>query len=577
MARLEGEIAPPTPAREEPASNPTVAGKKPLPLLTPAHKESATAPLPVTFKNSLGMEFVLVPKGKSWLGGGGGKPGDKEVEIAHDFYLGKYEVTQEEWEKVTGLTPSCFSRTGGSRNKVKDIADAELKRFPVENVSWDDAQAFLERLNNAEKGAGMGVSLAEGSGMGVCVSRRSAVGQVGERVRLLLRQTDEPVVARAGEFQTRQVLQRTCKVGSYPPNRLGLYDMHGNVWEWCDDIEKTADGESRHVIHGGSWGYGSGNCQAAFRVVLWPAFWASDTGLRVARVPVAQRGESPLADAAKQADTATVTPNALNCSCRRSANRRRKRPKKPGQRISAATVEISNKSGMQMRLVPPGRFEMGSPETVDQLRQAFPATALILNEFQQLRGERPVHSVTISKPFYLGKYEVTKGQFKQFVDDVGYRTDAEKDGRGGNGYKAGQEVLSWDWDSNYTWRGWGVEQPDNTPVVHVSHNDAMAFCDVAKQEGRKGISVADRSRVRVRLPRWDPGSLLQRRRSGRVDEDWQCRRRGAESQVSRAKKGSNSRIVGWSRLPKSCRSIPAEQFRALRHARERMGNVCGLV
>ena len=80
-----------------------------------------------------------MPKGKSWLGGGGGKPGDKEVEIPHDFYLGKYEVTQEEWEKVMGENPSYFSRTGGGKDAVKDIADADLKRFPVENVSWDNA------------------------------------------------------------------------------------------------------------------------------------------------------------------------------------------------------------------------------------------------------------------------------------------------------------------------------------------------------------------------------------------------------------------------------------------------------
>ena len=88
--------------------------------------------------NKQGMEFVLVPKGKSWLGGGGGKPGDKEVEIPYDFYLGKYEVTQEEWEKVMGNKPSHFSRTGAGKDAVKDIPDADLKRFPVEKVSWDE-------------------------------------------------------------------------------------------------------------------------------------------------------------------------------------------------------------------------------------------------------------------------------------------------------------------------------------------------------------------------------------------------------------------------------------------------------
>ena len=62
-----------------------------------------------------------MPKGKSWLGGGGGKPGDKEVEITDDFYLGKYEVTQEEWEKVMGSNPEPLLTRGGGKDAVKDI------------------------------------------------------------------------------------------------------------------------------------------------------------------------------------------------------------------------------------------------------------------------------------------------------------------------------------------------------------------------------------------------------------------------------------------------------------------------
>jgi uncharacterized protein (TIGR03067 family) len=110
--------------------------------------------LPPTFKNGLGMEFVIVPKGKSWLGGGKDKLGDKEVEINADFYLGKYEVTQEEWQKVMGENPSYFSRTGEGKDAVKDIPDADLKRFPVEMVSWDQCQLFVAKLNKQEKETG---------------------------------------------------------------------------------------------------------------------------------------------------------------------------------------------------------------------------------------------------------------------------------------------------------------------------------------------------------------------------------------------------------------------------------------
>ena len=163
----------------------TVGGKTVMVPPPPAAEQTTIAPLPPTFKNNLGMEFVLVPKGKSWLGGGAGKPSDKEVVMAHDFYLGKYEVTQEEWCKLMVLNPSWFSRTGGGKDIVKDVTDADLNRFPVENVAWDALQAFLERLNGEEKVAGWVYRLPQAGRVGVCVSRRSAVGQVQERVRLL--------------------------------------------------------------------------------------------------------------------------------------------------------------------------------------------------------------------------------------------------------------------------------------------------------------------------------------------------------------------------------------------------------
>src|SRR5262249_9132949 len=76
---------------------------------------------------------------------------------------------------------------------------------------------------------------------------------------------------------------RTCQVGSYRPNRLGLYDMHGNVWEGCDNVEQTANGTSSREPRGGGWSTLPAACQAANR--LRPARWEGGVGLRVARVP----------------------------------------------------------------------------------------------------------------------------------------------------------------------------------------------------------------------------------------------------------------------------------------------------
>ncbi|MBC7819565.1 MAG: SUMF1/EgtB/PvdO family nonheme iron enzyme, partial [Planctomycetaceae bacterium] len=99
------------------------------------------------FKNALGMEFVRVPKGKSWLGGGGGKPGIQEVTFPDDFYLGKYEVTQDDWLQVMGIQGSNFARNGAFKEGVKEISDADLKRFPMDNQSWERCQQFVARLN----------------------------------------------------------------------------------------------------------------------------------------------------------------------------------------------------------------------------------------------------------------------------------------------------------------------------------------------------------------------------------------------------------------------------------------------
>ena len=77
-----------------------------------------------------------------------------KTEIKEDFEIAVHDVTQGQWQAVMGENPSYFSRFGAGQHEVKDISDEELKLFPVESVSWDDAQAFIQKLNEKERGRG---------------------------------------------------------------------------------------------------------------------------------------------------------------------------------------------------------------------------------------------------------------------------------------------------------------------------------------------------------------------------------------------------------------------------------------
>jgi serine/threonine protein kinase/formylglycine-generating enzyme required for sulfatase activity/Leucine-rich repeat (LRR) protein len=253
---------------------------------SPASGPPGPEPVPPTFTNSLGMEFALVPKGQAWLGGGNGKPGNKEVEFKEDFYIGVYEVTQEEWEKVMGANPSGFTnrRKGGYSDLVKDLSDAELKRFPVEGVSWNDAQVFLESLNQRDKLDGWVYRLPTEDEWEYACRGGSASIQLDHAYDFYLKYPANELKPDQANYLHDNSLRRPCKVGSYPPNRLGLYDMHGNVSEWCLDALTDEKGEERRPIRGGSFRHYASDSRASGRGEVPPLGTLADLGLRLARV-----------------------------------------------------------------------------------------------------------------------------------------------------------------------------------------------------------------------------------------------------------------------------------------------------
>ena len=135
-------------------------------------------------------------------------------------------------------------------------------------------------------------------------------------------------------------------------------------------------------------------------------------------------------------------------------------------------VEASNSIGMKFVLVPQGVFFMGSSEPAEQIAGTFAAYNRKPEEFAD---EFPCHKVRITRPFLLGKFEVTVGQFRRFVEDSGYQTEAESDGTGGWGFNKetrtceGRRPI-------YNWRNPGFPQTDTHPVANISWNDAVAFC-----------------------------------------------------------------------------------------------------
>jgi len=142
-------------------------------------------------------------------------------------------------------------------------------------------------------------------------------------------------------------------------------------------------------------------------------------------------------------------------------------------------VEMAKGVRLTLVLIPAGEFMMGSAMSAQEIDKRWPG-----GRPDNYTDEQPRHRVRITRPFYLGKCEVTRGQFAAFVKETRYRTDAEKTGEA-FGLKNGRADL---WEG-ISWRNPGFAQSDDHPVVSVSWNDAKAFCDWISRKSGKTLSL----------------------------------------------------------------------------------------
>jgi len=200
-----------------------------------------------------------------------------KVTLTKGFYLGVFTVTQEEWQAVMGNNPSVFK---GEKN------------LPVETVSWDDCQQFIKKLREKDKKPYRLPTEAEWEY--ACRAGTTTPYHFGETIS-----TDRANYNGNLDYRTGKIgiyRQKTTPVGSFPANAWGLHDMHGNVWQWCQDwygdypkqelVDPTGPekGEKR-VLRGGSWGNIPGHCRSACRGWNVPTERIGGGGCRVCFCP----------------------------------------------------------------------------------------------------------------------------------------------------------------------------------------------------------------------------------------------------------------------------------------------------
>ncbi|NJL64727.1 MAG: formylglycine-generating enzyme family protein [Methylacidiphilales bacterium] len=252
-------------------------------------------------KNPTQLEMVLIKGGTFTMGAPETEEGSNDDErpqhkvTVPTFFMGKYSVTQAQWEFVASL-PQV------NRELKSDPSYFKGENRPVEQVSWFEAVEFCDRLTQHTKRPYRLPSEAEWEY--ACRAGTTTPFHFGETITTDLanyRGTDKEEYKWSGSYGRGSkgiYREETTEVGHFGvANAFGLYDMHGNVWEWCADqwhdnyeeaptdgsawIDSNSNNNQSRLLRGGSWYYNPLYCRSAYRYINFPDFVSTDVGFRV--------------------------------------------------------------------------------------------------------------------------------------------------------------------------------------------------------------------------------------------------------------------------------------------------------
>jgi formylglycine-generating enzyme required for sulfatase activity len=377
-----------------------------------------------------GKETVIQAggKGPAWA-----RP-DREVTLSQPFYMGIYEVTQEQYEKVMGSDPVREGRYDAKKGCLRG------KTYPESRLSWKEAADYCERLSAR---TGMTVWLPTEAqwefGCRAGTTTRYPWGDNRDEWKKYVNYTLVPKGESLENAKETSGCRGEAPVGSFKPNNWGLYDMLGNAEEWCHDWytltylgAPTLDPAGPGICRSGMchvWRGGGSSSQWGLAVPVGrPLHWALPlNGFRVVVALKSASGTAPGAvnswivgkgdhflKAPAATDSAAKAPGASGPTAERPADATLRVPSgcraaagtqaEPYTKSGRAQAIVHEATGMELVYIPAGSFLMGTP---DDAAVSMPET-----ERKHLAGEK-LHRVTLTQGFYMGKCEVTQAQWEK--------------------------------------------------------------------------------------------------------------------------------------------------------------------